>query len=559
MSPTPKPVLPTHTRRPAGDLPRSLLVRRARLVPVGVSARTTGAPMDVRIVDGVVTDVGARLDRLPVEDVLEAEGRWAIPGLWDHHVHLGQWASTFSRLDLGTAASAAEALELVRARLEAEPPARDDILVGFGFRDALWPDAPSLAALDAVAGDVPVTLLSGDVHCGWLSSRARELLGAAPGGARDGGAHDGGACDGGARGGGPPDDGLIREAPWFEVLQRLRERPGPDPAAAYRRALGDAAARGVVGVTELEWAPNHREWPDRVAEGLDLVRVRAGFYAEHLDDVLATGRRTGDALPGGRGLVTMGALKIISDGSLNTRTAHCLAPYADPPDPEHPHGVQTVDPQTLEELLRRARAGGLDVAVHAIGDAAAGIALDAFAAAGARGSIEHAQLLAPEHAERLARLGVVASVQPAQLLDDRDVTERVWPGRADRSFPLRALLDAGATLAFGSDAPVAPLDPWLAMAAAVHRSADERPPWHPEQQITAAEALAASTDGQRTLAPGGRGDVVLLDADPLAAGTAARTGETVARTGDTADAAARLRTMRVAATVVAGRITHRAL
>src|SRR5690606_2367147 len=111
-----------------------------------------------------------------------------------------------------------------------------------------------------------------------------------------------------------------------------------------------------------------------------------------------------------------------------------------------------------------------------------------------------------------------ASVQHAHLLDDRDPIEYLWPGRSERCFPLRWMLDAGVDLRFGSDAPVSPLDPWLAMAAAVHRSADERDSWHPEQSLTAREALAASVDGAPTFGSDNNGDFVLLDADPLAGG-----------------------------------------
>jgi predicted amidohydrolase YtcJ len=144
----------------------------------------------------------------------------------------------------------------------------------------------------------------------------------------------------------------------------------------------------------------------------------------------------------------------------------------------------------------------------------------------------------------MARLGVTASVQPAHLLDDRDVTELVWPDRADRCFALRRMVDDGVVLALGSDAPVSPLDPWLAVAAAVHRSADARPAWHPEQALTPREALVASVDGQGSVHAGARADLVLLDADPLdPAGTAA-------------EQAARLRDMPVAATWVAGRLLH---
>jgi predicted amidohydrolase YtcJ len=139
---------------------------------------------------------------------------------------------------------------------------------------------------------------------------------------------------------------------------------------------------------------------------------------------------------------------------------------------------------------------------------------------------------------------VTASVQPAHLLDDRDVSERLWPGRGDRSFALRWMLDEGVRLTFGSDAPVARLDPWLAMAAAVHRTADDREPWHPEQSITPREALAASTDGWGTVAAGHPADLVLLDDDPLAPAA------------DAAEAARRLRAARVAATWVAGELVH---
>jgi predicted amidohydrolase YtcJ len=187
------------------------------------------------------------------------------------------------------------------------------------------------------------------------------------------------------------------------------------------------------------------------------------------------------------------------------------------------------------------------VATHAIGDAAVAEALAAYADTGAIGSIEHAQLVGRDDVRRMAELGVRASVQPAHLLDDRDLTELAWPGRADRCFAFRWMLDEGVELALGSDAPVSPLDPWLAIAAAVHRSSDEREPWHAEQALTPAEALTASVDGQPTVGVGSPGDLVLLDADPLAP------------QGDSAAAAAALREMSVALTVVGGRVVHSTL
>ena len=147
----------------------------------------------------------------------------------------------------------------------------------------------------------------------------------------------------------------------------------------------------------------------------------------------------------------------------------------------------------------------------------------------------------------MARLGITASVQPAHAPDDRDVSEQWWTDRTDRLYAFRAMLDAGVPLALGSDAPVSPLDPWLAIATAVHRSADDRQPWHPEQSLTVAEALAASVDGQGTVAAGSRADLVLLDADPLAGPT------------DSGALAAYLRRMPVAVTIVGGRVVHRAV
>ena len=152
--------------------------------------------------------------------------------------------------------------------------------------------------------------------------------------------------------------------------------------------------------------------------------------------------------------------------------------------PASPEGRLNYDLDEMTELLARAHAGGLEIALHAIGDSAVDLALQAFAATGAVGGIEHAQLVQLEDLPRMARLGVRAGVQPAHLLDDRDTTLQLWGDRADRCFALRSMLDAGVVLALGSDAPVAPLDPWLAMAAAVHRSDDDREPWNPAESHT---------------------------------------------------------------------------
>lgn len=499
-----------------------LLIRNTRVVPIGPrDPQVPPEPVDVLIEDGMVTGVGEQLHRPATVQAIDAAGRWCIPGLWDQHVHLTQWTLTAQRLDLAATRSPEDVLAAVAARVDA---ASGRPVIGWGHRSGGWSRDATVAELDAVSGDTPVVLVSGDGHHAWLNSAGLRALGL------------------------PPGNTVVRENAWFLAYPRLGALTGDRGVApsAVREALDHAAALGIVGLVDFEFNAGLDEWPGRWTQGSDRLRVRWATYAGMLEDVISAGLRTGDPLDGDDRL-TMGPLKIISDGSLNTRTAWCDDSYAQAERVEHPYGYPNLTAAELRNLLAQARAHGLAVAVHAIGDRAVRQAVDAFADTGARGSIEHAQLIRREDIRRMAELGIRASVQPAHLLDDRDLTERIWPGRAERCFAFALMLREGVELALGSDAPVSPLDPWLAMAAAVHRSADERPPWHPEQALTPAQALAASVDGQPTVGVGSRGDLALLDADPLAVGAT------------TAETAAALRVMPVALTVVAGAVAHTVL
>jgi len=498
-----------------------LLLRETRLVPVTDGVASTD-PVDVLVSDGVVTAVGPALARPAGVEEVAAAGRWLAPGLWDQHVHLGQWSLSRQRVDTGAVTSPEGARDLV-ARLVAESPGRP--VIGFGHRPGTWSREVTVAELDEVSGVTPVVLIAGDAHHAWLNSVALAALGL------------------GAR------DEVVRENEWFaayELLTRLTGEPGDGPDA-YRSSLEAAAARGVVGLVDFEFTGGADDWRSRWAQGCDLLRVRMASYADRLESVVQEGLRTGTPLIAGDDRLVMGPLKIISDGSLNTRTAWCCEPYADGARLPHPSGAANLPPHELRALHARAHMSGLHVATHAIGDAAVSAALDAYAATGALGSVEHAQLVGVGDAARIAGLGLRASVQPAHLLDDRDLTELIWPGRGDRSFAFRWMLQAGVRLVLGSDAPVSPLDPWLAMAAAVHRGwvDDDRDAWHPEHSLTPREALAASVDEQPTVRPGSRGDLVLLEHDPLAPADSGR------------EAAAALRRTTVALTVVGGRVVHR--
>ena len=504
-------------------LPRVLVLRRARVLG-------RDAPVDVVAHDGVLASVAPSAapgsSTAPVEpggpalrdaDVVDLDGRWLMPGLWDQHTHLTQWALARGRLDVSSAKSAAEAAGLVAERLRTAPPSPGRPLVGVGFRDGTWPDAPTAGMLDAVAGDVPVVLVSGDLHCAWVSTAGLRMFGVAT--------HP---------------TGVLRETEWMPLMGALDHVTPAEQDALVTDALRAAAARGIVGVVDLEIADNVATWRRRAAAGEPPVRVRAGVWQPYLDRVVREDLHTGDRLAGTR--VTQGPLKVIVDGSLNTRTAWCHDPY---PGADGPlaRGVLNVPADELVPLLRHAHAHGLTCAVHAIGDAANALVLDAFAATGARGSVEHAQLLDPGDVARLAALGLTASVQPAHVPDDRDVADRHWAGRTHRAFPFADLHGAGVPLALGSDAPVAPLDPWLAVDAAVHRTSDDRPSWHPEQAIDPLTALASSVDGRPLgLRAGDPADLVVLDDDPLAA----------------AAVPGRSRDVRVVATFVAGTPSFRA-
>ncbi|MFT4156532.1 MAG: amidohydrolase family protein [Microbacterium sp.] len=480
-------------------------IRAARVSGPGREFLVDDEPVDILLDGGRILDIAPTGALRPQGAVLDADGAWAVPGLWDNHVHTVQWALASERVPLGEASSAFEAVRLV----EGAVPLPDGRVVGAGFRDALWTDAPTREILDRATGSTPTYLINADVHSVWLNSAAL------------------------SREGFSSVDGVLREQDAFEISRRLNAVDVGRGDNAVRHAGNQAAARGITGLVDFDMGWNADAWPRRTATGFDAHRVEFAVYPFDLDRAISEGLRTGQEH--GSPLVTVGPLKVISDGSLGTRTAACSHHY---PGDETNFGVLNVPPAQLNELLLAATAGGLGVAVHAIGDRAVTAALDAFTTTGAVGTIEHAQLVRHSDLARFARLGVAASVQPQHAIDDRDFVDTHWAGQTSIGYPLASLRDAGAQLLFGSDAPVAPLDPWEAIGAAVDRTDDDREPWQPHERLTNDQALAAST--RTSLRPGQPADVVLCGRDPR-----------LARGED-------LRRMPVLATLLGGRITHQA-
>ena len=465
-----------------------------------------GEPADVRVNDGRVTAITEPGSAGFAARVVDGHGGTLLPGLVDAHVHLVQWATFRRRIPLDAARSAAEAIELLLAHLLASPAPPAELVVGAGFRDGLWPDKPHKDLLQRALPGRAVALFSADLHTLWLSPAALKLIG------RD---HP---------------TGVLLEQECMSATAQLPTAAVEVQDRWVAEAVSAAAARGVTEIVDYEYADTVADWTRR---GAPAARISCVIARHLLDRTIERGLRTGDVLPDSGGLLTVGPYKLFVDGSLNTRTAYCHDPY-----PGGDAGLLELPPEELVPLLRRAFDHGLVPAVHAIGDRANTIALDAFAEVGCPGRIEHAQLLTPADVPRFASLGIVAGVQPAHQPDDRDVADRHWHGRTHRAFPYRSLLESGARLEFGSDAPVAPLDPWDGIASAITRTDDDRPPWHPEQALSLPDALAAASGGRRGVAVGDVADLTVVAADPS--------------TLSPAD----LRALPVTATILGGHVTH---
>jgi predicted amidohydrolase YtcJ len=286
-----------------------------------------------------------------------------------------------------------------------------------------------------------------------------------------------------------------------------------------REGIRLANSRGVVSVHDKDgWLGALGLWQELRDRGSLSLRVWQSLPHTMLDELEAIGLRPGL----GDDLLRAGYLKAFMDGTLGSMTARLL----------DGSGVEITSRDELEQIVRRGAAIGWPVAVHAIGDLANRDALDAFEASRdawarqkLRHRIEHAQLLGPGDVSRFGSLGIAASVQFSHAPSDRDLADRNWGDKTDGAYAWRSLLDAGAVLANGSDAPIEELDPLLGIRAGVLRSLDDRPAWHPEQAVTVQQAFEATTtapawlcgDERRRgkLAPGYLADLVVLDRDPF--------------------------------------------
>jgi len=461
----------------------------------------------------------------PGGEAIDLGGRTVIPGLTDCHIHFVEYALRLGRIDLSGIASRAEALRRVAERARTARPG--EWLLGGGWDRNLWddPSFPVKEDLDFVAPHNPVALDSKDGHSLWVSSLALERAGITA----ETFSPSGGEIERQPGTGEPT--GILKEKA-ASLVEGVIEKPSlKHIESALKVAMGNAQQAGLTGIHDCENELAFAAFQELLKQGELGLRVLMHIPAKNLDDAIALGLRTGF----GNEQLRVGGVKVFADGALGSRTAAMLAPYQDEPLNS---GIVVTSREELRELVSKASRAGLSVAIHAIGDRANRDVLDVLEESrqsgegrGLRHRIEHVQLLHPADIPRLAKLGLIASMQPIHATSDMDMVERHWgEERARGAYAWRSLLEAGTVLAFGSDCPVETLDPLAGIHAAVtRRRADGSPGpegWHPGERITVEDAVRAYTLGaacasgeereKGSIAPGKLADLVVLSQDIFA-------------------------------------------
>lgn len=460
----------------------------------------------------------AEATRAPVEHL---DAPLVLPAFTDAHIHLLWYAQSLDELDLRGLDRPAFHAALREAVARTEP---GQWIIGRGWDQNLWADGrfPTAAELDALAPRHPLFLVAKSAHVAVVNHAAMERVGLTA------------ATDDPPRGrlgreaDGSP-NGLLFEAAIEQVARHLPAPTVEEAADLLLRAQARLLAGGITAAHDMDGGPAFDALRRLETEG--KLHLHVVQYLPDLEPAQVQAERGRFAPRSDR--LRLGGFKRFADGALGSRTAALFATYEGEP---HNLGLLTLEAEELRRLAQAAAKLDLALAVHAIGDRANALVVRLLAEAKARAPhlrhrIEHVQLLAEGEAERLARAGIVASMQPIHAPHDRAMAERYWGARTARAYAWRSLLRAGAVLAFGSDAPVEPWSPLLGLYAAITRrhEADGSPSpqgWHPEERLTLAEAIRAYTWGaayaageereRGLLLPGFATDLVALDHDIFA-------------------------------------------
>jgi predicted amidohydrolase YtcJ len=506
--------------------------------------------------DGRVEAVG-RSDQIvklkgPSTEVINLGGHFVMPGFNDAHVHLANAGFQRLTVDLVGVKSLTEFRERIRARVQNAGP--NEWIVGGGWDQTLWPvkELPSRWDIDEVTTDHPVFLERVDGHIAVANTRALQLASITVA-TRD---PAGGKIDRDTTG---QATGIVRETA-RQAVTAVIPKPNHDRRRqAIEAGLQELARSGITSVQDnSDYQDSKLSWDDfqifEQLEGEGKLTVRITEWL-HFNDPVSILQEHRSAHPQSDNMLHTGMLKGFMDGSLGSRTAALLEPYAD--DLAN-SGLPQFDQDELTQMTKERVNAGFQIGFHAIGDKGVQMALDAFAAAekdarenkvkAANGGadyrlrIEHAQVTSPLQVAKFKELKVIASMQPNHVLTDMNwAEERLGPKRAAYSYAWASFLKKGVTLAFGTDYPVEPVAPFRGLYAAVTRkSEDGKKEYYPEQKLNMEQAIAAYTTGSAfaefsekdkgTLAPGMLADLVVLDTDITAVSPEKILGAKVLRT-----------------------------
>lgn len=460
-------------------------------------------------------------------EFVDLHGRTILPGLVDSHVHFLWWAQNLIIADLSPARCEEDALDILKRHSRTSRPA--EWIRGFGWSHNTWPGSrlPSRESLDKLFPNNPVHLSSRCGHLGWVNSAALHAADINDA-TRDPFGGEIERKNGSAT-------GILKETAIALVLDRIG-----DPTEEQRlQALlaGQAIAHGM-GITGMQTPEDLSTWNFlQKANSERHLTMRISFWipVAALDHLVELQVRNGL----GDDRLSIGAVKLFSDGSLGGRTALMYDCYEGEPDN---FGICVAGREDIRQATLKANRAGLPMAIHAIGDKAVDNVLAAYEAAaeelgfsGAAGSsppvrnrIEHLQVFHPKDLDRIKKLRPVASMQPVHLCADREPAEKFWGKRADYAYACRTLREAGCTLAFGSDAPVEPINPFYGLYAATCRrdlEGKSSTAWNSRESIDLQAALegytinsavaAGQTHKHGTLSAGKYADFIVLEEDPF--------------------------------------------
>jgi hypothetical protein len=427
-------------------------------------------------------------------EIVDLQGGFVMPGFNDAHVHLGGAGADLLGVSLNGAATVAEFQRRIHAAAVAHD--RDEWILGRGWDHTLWPEKkfPTRQMLDEAAPHNPVFLTHVSGHVGVVNSAALKLAGIT----RDTPNPPGGEIERDAAG---EPTGILKEGAAMELLAKNI----PALSRAQRQkgielALADLARNGVTSIQDNSDWLDFLAYRDLLKAGRLTARITEWLpFTASMDELELMRREGGTTDP----WLKTGAVKMVTDGALGTRTAYMLAGYSDQPGTR---GIFILDAEKLRTMAIKRDKAGFQLAFHAIGDAANRISLDVFESVAKangprdrRSRVEHAQVIAQEDIPRFAALGVIASMQPSHETSDmRWAGERLGPERSKGAYAWASLQKSGARLAFGTDYDVEPISPFRGLYACVTRELPEGGPaggWQPQEKIPLEDCICAYTSG----------------------------------------------------------------